>query len=158
VIHVARPYAVAARRALAKAMGADAVLDPNATNVIAEIRKDTGNRGVDVAIDCAAKDGTMNQCLYVTRNAGRIVYTGIPSERTVELEFHEIRRKELTLYNVRRSNHETDLAIKLLLAHPSLFAPVLTHQRSLSQIGAAFDMMEHYGDGAAKVTISPSQA
>jgi len=32
---------------------------------------DTGKRGVDVAIDCAALGPSMNQCLHVVRNAGR---------------------------------------------------------------------------------------
>jgi L-iditol 2-dehydrogenase len=143
------------RRAMALSQGVDVVLDPGAVDVVAEIRKDTGNRGVDLVIDCAAKDGTMNQCLRVARNAARIVYTGIPSELTVNLEFHEIRRKELILYNVRRSNHETDMALRLLSAYPQRFGPVLTHARPMEQIAAAFDLLEHYSDGAGKVTITP---
>jgi len=143
------------RRAMALSQGVDVVLDPGAVDVVAEIRKDTGNRGVDLVIDCAAKDGTMNQCLRVARNAARIVYTGIPSELTVNLEFHEIRRKELILYNVRRSNHETDMALRLLSAYPQRFGPVLTHARPMEQIASAFDLLEHYSDGAGKVTITP---
>lgn len=144
---------VAHRRDLALQLGADAVIDPSAGKVVEEIRKGTGNRGVDLAIDCAAKGGSMNHSLYAVRNAGRVVYTGIPSELVVPMEFHEMRRKELTIYNVRRSNHETHLAMQLLLDHPERFLPILTHQRPMDQIASAFDMLEHYSDGAAKVTI-----
>lgn len=144
------------RRELALAMGADAALDPKAVDVARQIKADTGQRGVDTAIDCATKDGTMNLCLRVARHAGKVVYTGIPSELVVPMEFHEIRRKELTLYTVRRSNHETEMAVRLLAAEPHRFAPVLTHRRTIEQISEAFDMLEHYGDHSAKVTISPA--
>lgn len=147
---------VAHRRQMALQLGADAVIDPSAGNVVEEIRKSTGNRGVDLAIDCAAKGGSMNHSLYAVRNAGRVVYTGIPSELVVPMEFHEMRRKELTIYNVRRSNHETHLAMQLLVEHPDRFLPILTHQRPMDKIASAFDMLEHYGDGAAKVTIQVS--
>jgi L-iditol 2-dehydrogenase len=146
---------LAHRRELAKSLGADVVLDPKAVNVVDQIRRDTGNRGVDLVLDCAAKDQTMNESLRVARNAARIVYTGIPSELTVNLEFHEIRRKELILYNVRRSNHESDLALDLLTNHTNRFAPILTHERPMEQIAAAFDLLEHYSDNSCKVTVTP---
>ncbi|MBL8178087.1 MAG: alcohol dehydrogenase catalytic domain-containing protein [Bryobacterales bacterium] len=144
---------VAHRRELALQLGADAVIDPSTTDVVREIRNATSNRGVDLVIDCAAKGGSMNHALFAARNAGRVVYTGIPGELTVPMQFHEMRRKELTIYNVRRSNHETHLAMQLLVEHPSRFLPVLTHQRPMDKIAEAFDMLEHYDDGSAKVTI-----
>ncbi|MCC6364754.1 MAG: alcohol dehydrogenase catalytic domain-containing protein [Bryobacterales bacterium] len=147
---------LAHRRELALRMGADAVLDPKAVDVVRQIIEDTGRRGVDMAIDCAAKDGTMNQCLKVTRNAARVVYTGIPSEISIALDFHDVRRKELILYTVRRSNHETGPAIRLLREQRERFSPVLTHRRPMEQISQTFDMLEHYGDNAGKVTISPA--
>jgi threonine dehydrogenase-like Zn-dependent dehydrogenase len=61
----------------------------------------------------------------------------------------------LTLYNVRRSNHETDLAVRLLRERPALFGDIISHRKPIEQIGAAFDMMEHYGDGASKVIVLP---
>ncbi|MBV6434726.1 MAG: Sorbitol dehydrogenase [Bryobacteraceae bacterium] len=147
---------VAHRRQMALGMGADAVIDPKAVDVVRQILDDTGHRGVDMAIDCAAKDGSMNQCLKVTRNAARVVYTGIPAEISIPLDFHDVRRKELILYTVRRSNHETDLAIRLLRDQRGKFSPVLTHRRPMDQISRAFDMLEHYSDNAGKVTVSPA--
>ena len=44
-----------------------------------------------------------------------------------------MRRKELTIFNVRRSNHETEEALELLQAHAEWFAPLLTHSRPLDQ-------------------------
>jgi L-iditol 2-dehydrogenase len=144
---------VAGRRELALQMGATAAFDPNEADPAETIARETGKRGVDVAIDCAAKGGTINHCLRVTRNAGRVVYTGIPSTATVELEFHVARRKELALYNVRRSNHEPATALELLSERPELFRPVLTHTFPLEQVDRAFHMLEHYEDGAGKILV-----
>ena len=77
---------VAARRELARRWAAtwfgSSEADPSH-----EILRETGGRGVDVAIDCAAKGGSVNHCLRATRNAGRVVITGIPVETELPLEF-----------------------------------------------------------------------
>jgi L-iditol 2-dehydrogenase len=81
------------------------------------------------------------------------VVTGIPDGVTYPIEFSPMRRKELTLYNVRRSNHDNDAASELLSSRLDLFAPMITHERPLDKIGEAFDMVENYRDGAGKVLI-----
>lgn len=146
------------RRDLALAMGADAVLDANGIDPVAEIWRETGKRGVDVAIDCAAKGSTLNQCLRVSRNGGRVIATAIPSDLTVTLDFHVMRRKETAIFNVRRSNHETDLAIRVLAAEPKRFAPLVTHRMPLESIQTAFETLEAYADGVGKVSIEVSNA
>ena len=60
---------LAHRRELAKHMGADVVLDPNEVDVAKQILADTGKRGVDCAIDCAAKEHTTNEAIRSLRNA-----------------------------------------------------------------------------------------
>ncbi len=144
---------VAARRELALRMGADAAIDPRAVEPAKQIMADTGKRGVDVSIDCAAKDDSMNQCIRATRNAGRVVITAIPSEVRVPLEFHQMRRKELRFFNVRRSNHESEAALHILKEHQARFAPMLTHTRNLEDVQRAFEMLERYEDGVGKLLI-----
>jgi L-iditol 2-dehydrogenase len=143
----------AERRELAKLMGADAVLDPRAADPVKQILQDTGKRGVDVSIDCATKENTIQQSMDVVRNAGRVVITGIPSEYHTTVNFHVLRRKEAVLYNVRRSNHETDLAVEMLAAAPRRFAPLVTHSLPLDKVGNAFEMLESGEGGPAKVVI-----
>ncbi len=143
------------RRDFALQLGADAVLDPTAADPSSEIRAATGQRGVDCSIDCAARQHTTNDAIRAVRNAGRVIITGIHSETHVPFEMSPMRRKELVIYNVRRSNHETQPAIDLLTARPSQFAPLLTHTRPLDQIAAAFTIAEMYSDGVGKMIIEP---
>jgi L-iditol 2-dehydrogenase len=149
---------VAARRELARAAGADAVLDPAAVDPSREILRDTGGRGVDVAIDCAAIGGSVNHCLRASRNAGRVVITGIPVEKEVLVDFSPMRRKELAVYNVRRSNHESEAARDLLVENLPRFAAMITHTRPLSRIAEAFQQVEHRAGGVGKLVILPADA
>jgi L-iditol 2-dehydrogenase len=144
---------LAHRRELARAMGADAVLEPE--EAVAEILHATGQRGVDCAIDCAAGADTVPRAIQLTRNAGRVVLTGIHSTPTFTVDASGMRRKELTLFNVRRSNHETEEALALLQAQPNWFAPLVTHTRTLDRIDEAFDLTSHYRDGVGKMVIRP---
>lgn len=144
---------LAHRRALALGIGADAVFEPG--EALEEIFRATGKRGVDCAIDCAAGVDTTNQAVQLARNAGRVAITGIHSSPMVSMEGSAMRRKELTIFNVRRSNHETDEAVELLHQHPAWFAPVLTHARTLDQIEDAFSIASQYRDGVGKMMVKP---
>jgi threonine dehydrogenase-like Zn-dependent dehydrogenase len=64
-----------------------------------------------------------------------------------------MRRKELALFSVRRSNHDSETALRLLETEPKRFAPVLTHQRPLTEIQPAFELCESHGDGVGKMII-----
>jgi L-iditol 2-dehydrogenase len=144
---------LAHRRELARVMGADAVLEP--AEAAEEILNATAQRGVDCAIDCAAGEDTTIQAMQLTRNAGRVALTGIHRTALVSVDASAMRRKELTLFNVRRSNHETQEALDLLQAHAAWFAPVLTHARPIEHIGEAFDIASHYRDGVGKMIVRP---
>jgi len=144
---------LAHRRELARAMGAHAAIEP--AEAEREILAGTGQRGVDCAIDCAAAEDTTIQALRLTRNAGRVALTGIHATPLVKVDASAMRRKELTLFNVRRSNHETEEALQLLQEHPGWFAPILTHRRQLEHIDEAFAIASHYRDGVGKMIVRP---
>ena len=144
---------LAHRRELAQMMGADVTLDPGEAK--GEVLGATAQRGVDCSFDCAADAETTTQAIQLTRNAGRVVLTGIHSTPTVSVDASSMRRKELTLFNVRRSNHETEEALALLIAHPKRFAPLVTHTRTLDRIDEAFELTSHYRDGVGKMIIRP---
>ncbi len=100
---------------------------PAQLNAARQILQETGGRGVDVAMDCAGQAESLDQSVEATRNGGRVVITGIFAEVCVPWQSHITRRKELVMYNVRRSNHESETALELLREHPARFAPIITH-------------------------------
>jgi L-iditol 2-dehydrogenase len=143
------------RRELARLMGADAAMEPE--SAVQEILRDTEKRGVVCAIDCAAGPETTNQAVLLTRNAGRVALTGIHSLPSVSLDGSAMRRKELTIFNVRRSNHETQDALELLRLQSARFAPLITHARRLDQIEDAFAIASEYRDGVGKMIVRPER-
>lgn len=152
----ARIWAVeplAHRRELARGIGADVAIEPG--EAAKEILSATGQRGVDCAIDCAAGEHTTGQAIQITRNAGRVALTGIHSVPFVPMDGSAMRRKELTIFNVRRSNHETQEALELLDAHAEWFAPLLTHTREIEQINDAFTIASQYRDDVGKMIVRP---
>jgi L-iditol 2-dehydrogenase len=144
---------LAHRRELAREIGAGVVVEP--AEAVEEILRATGQRGVDCAIDCAAGEHTTAQAIQITRNAGRVALTGIHSTPFVSLDGSTMRRKELTIFNVRRSNHETEEALELLHAHPEWFRPLLTHTRDIEHIDEAFAIASEYRDGVGKMMVRP---
>ena len=147
---------IAHRREMARQMGAGATLDPGPADPVRQILADTAGRGVDCAIDCAARGETTNQAIRAARNGGRVVLTGIHSHPVIPFETSPMRRKELALFNVRRSNRESGSALELLAQHPDWFSPLLTHRRPLDRIGEAFSIAEAYADGVGKMIVAPS--
>jgi L-iditol 2-dehydrogenase len=141
------------RRELARTVGASETIDPHAVNPRTAIAEATGKRGVDIAMDCVTREGTIDHCLDVVRYNGRVVVTGIPPEPRVTLDYHVMRRKEIHLFNVRRSNHETEAAVEMMKLYPELFAPVVTHSKPLEEIQEAFELNEAFADGVGKMVI-----
>ena len=66
-----------------------------------------------------------------------------------------MRRKELALFNVRRSNHDSEAARDLLAANLTRFAAMITHTRPLDQIAGAFSQLENYANGVGKLVLQP---
>jgi len=135
---------LAHRRELAKHMGADAALHVDELDAV---------RDVDCAIDCAAREDTTNWAIRAVRSGGRVVITGIHSGALVPFDTPNMRRKELAIFNVRRSNHESGAALALLLEQPAWFAPLVTHMRPLERIAEAFSIVENYADGVGKLVV-----
>jgi len=144
---------LAHRRDLARGIGAHAAIEPG--EAAEEILSGTGQRGVDCAIDCAAGEHTTSQAIQLTRSAGRVALTGIHSTPVVSMDGSAMRRKELTIFNVRRSNHETREALELLHAHAEWFRPLLTHTREIEHIDEAFALASQYRDGVGKMIVRP---
>jgi L-iditol 2-dehydrogenase len=144
---------VAHRREMARCLGAHEVVDPSATDAVKALAGLARGHGIDCAIDCAAKEDTINEAIRAVRNGGRVVLTGIHSAAFVPFDVSHMRRKELAVFNVRRSNHESETARDLIAERAEWFAPMVTHRRPLAEIADAFSVVEHYADGVGKMIV-----
>ena len=78
---------------------------------------------------------------------------GIPREDKIDLDIHKMRRKEITIVNVRRQNDCAQKAINLISKGLVNVDFMLTHRFSPEQTAQAFEMVGGYRDGVIKAVI-----
>ena len=88
---------IAYRRQLASQLGAEVAIDPTAEDAIARINQLTGERGVDVALDCSGSSDTTGMALDSATVHGRVAFIGEKQEASIRPSPQFI-RKELTVF------------------------------------------------------------
>jgi 2-desacetyl-2-hydroxyethyl bacteriochlorophyllide A dehydrogenase len=88
----------AARRVKAAELGADVVLDPEATDPVAAVRDLTDGRGADCIIEAVGSIRTYRDALEMVRRGGTVVaYGAAPSNEVLEIKPFDLYSKELTI-------------------------------------------------------------
>ena len=146
------------RLAMAKKLGADITLNFTEVDVVDEIMKITGGRGVDSSIEALGLQSTFEQCLKILKPGGTLSSLGVYSEDLVipmahfaaGLGDHTIRtalcpggkERMRRLMNVIESGR-VDLS------------EMVTHTYALDDIVEAYDLFMHQRDGVLKIAIKP---
>jgi L-iditol 2-dehydrogenase len=136
--------------------GADYVMNPSDGDVVEWILDNTGGLGVDVTVDAAGKQETLDHCCLCSRRGGKAVIVGIPSVDRLLLPLHEVRRRELEMHNARRSNGEMKACIELVASGRINVKPLATHFFPLEKISDAFSLVHNYADGVIRAIIQPN--
>jgi L-iditol 2-dehydrogenase len=137
---------------LAQNNGADWVGNPQKENIVSAIGKAEPG-GIDIVYECAGKPETLDQGIDLLKPGGKLVMVGIPREDRVSFSPDLMRRKELTLVNVRRQNHCTQQAIDMIAAGQVKLDFMVTHRFDFAQTQKAFDLVAGYKEGSVKVII-----
>jgi L-iditol 2-dehydrogenase len=145
------------RRQFALDYVADVALNPDEMDVVAEIMRLTGGRGVDVAFEAAGAPETPNQAVAVAHPGGKVIVAGIPSDDTMTLTASTARRKGLTIKLVRRMKHTYPRAIRMVQRGMVDVKPLVTHIFPLRRIAEAFEMVVAYDDGVLRAIIQVSE-
>ena len=148
------------RLQIARKMGADATLNFNQVDVVEEILRLTGGRGVDAAIEALGLQTTFESALRVLKPGGTLSSLGVYSTDLVI---------PLTAFHAGLGDHKivTSLCpggkermrrlINVVASGRVDFGALVTHQYSLDDIVAAYDLFAHQRDGVLKVAIKPFQ-
>jgi len=109
--------------------------------------------GMDAVFECAGQLETLDQALDLLKPGGKLIMVGIPRENRVTFIADKMRRKEITLVNIRRQNGCTQKLIDLIAADKINADFMFTHSFKLADTQKAFDMVEKYDDGVIKAMI-----
>jgi L-iditol 2-dehydrogenase len=110
--------------------------------------------GLDAVFDCSGEQAALDQAAALLAPGGTLLIVGIPEVSRVSFDINVLRRKELTLKNVRRQNDCTELAVELLSSGRVQLDEVITHRFDLSGSQDAFELVANYRDGVAKALIT----
>lgn len=109
---------------------------------------------LDVVFECSGDVPAIGQGIRLLKPGGALVIVGIPGQDMISLPIHELRRKEITIINVRRQVHCTSKALYLLASRRIAMDSMATHQFSLDDTQAAFDLVAGYRNGVMKAIIA----
>ncbi|MCX7972974.1 MAG: alcohol dehydrogenase catalytic domain-containing protein [Candidatus Aminicenantes bacterium] len=140
---------VEARLEAARRLGAHWVDNPELKKEVNEIWA----AQFDLAFDCCGDQQALNQAVSILKPGGKLIIIGIPEIDQISFDPHLLRRKEITIYNVRRQNNFFLQAIEFLQKNKEALKSLITHHFPLTDIQKAFDLASNYEDGAIKVTI-----
>ncbi len=113
----------------------------------------TGGRGVDVAIEAAWADHSVQQAADMARYGGRLVLVGIPPDDKLQLQHSVARRKGLTIMMSRRMKHTYPRAIELASSGRVKLEELVSHRFELSQTAQAYASNLAYERGINKVIL-----
>jgi L-iditol 2-dehydrogenase len=109
--------------------------------------------GMDVAFECAGQQQTIDQAVDLVKPGGKLILVGIPREDRISLSADKIRRKEISIVNIRRQNGCTRAAMDLVASRKVQADFMVTHRFKLDQIQDAFELVASYKDGVVKAMI-----
>jgi L-iditol 2-dehydrogenase len=136
----------------AKDIGARYLVNPEKQDVESEVKKQE-DLLVDVAFEASGEQDAVTNAVKILKPGGKLVLVGIPPSAQYTFDMDLMRRKELTIINVRRQNHSVEEAIDLVISGKANVEKMVTHHFTLDETGTAFDIVEQYKDGAIKAMI-----
>lgn len=149
---------LADRRSMAQRFGAAVTLDPTACDVIAEIKRLTDGRGVDVAIEALGRQQTFEAALRSVRPGGVMSSLGVYSGKLIAPyeAIHAGLADQRIVTTLCPGGKERMRRLMSLVLHDRVdLTPLITHRFSLEQLPEAFDLFSRQAAGVMKVGIYP---
>ena len=136
----------------AKRNGAAWTGNPDKEDIVSEILQQKP-MGMDAVFECAGQQETLDEAVELLKPGGRLVIVGIPRLERISFSIDKIRRKEITIVNIRRQNKCTQAAIDYIASSKVKIDFMITHRFNLEETIQAFDMVAGYRDGAVKALV-----
>lgn len=150
---------IAARRELSRRCGALEAWDPRETNVEAEVRRLTDQRGADLVIVAASVPGIVEQALRLSRPGARILLFAQTSEtERVEVSGAAICVGERSLFGCYSASLDLQKeSAELVFSGALPVEELISHRVPLVKIRSGFDLALHPGPESLKIIVQPQR-
>lgn len=122
-------------------------------DALTRVERETGGRGVDVAIEAAWGEQSVADAAEMVRLGGKVVLVGIPSADRLEMKASTARRKGLTILMSRRMRHVYPRCIRLVASGRVNVRCLVSHRFALAESAAAFALNAKYCDNVLKAMV-----
>ncbi len=146
------------RLKVAKALGADHVVDFKAGDPVEQIMALTDGRGADVAIEALGTQGTFASSLKVLRPGGTLSSLGVySSDLGIPLGAFAAGLGDLTIVSTLCPGGKERMRrlMNIVSSGRIDLKPLVTHRFKLDDIEKAYDLFSNQRDGVLKVAITP---
>jgi L-iditol 2-dehydrogenase len=140
------------RLALAESLGGIPI-NCDKVDPVQAVLEATGGQGVDVAIEAAWADHSIQQAAEMARLGGRLVIVGISEDDKLVFQHSTVRRKGLTIRLARRMKHTYPRSMRLFQNGAVDLTGMISHRFSLEQTPEAFALNAAYKDKVIKAAI-----
>ena len=147
------------RLEIARRFGATATLNPAECDPVAEIKKLTDGRGVDVAIEALGQQETFEDALKSLRPGGTLSSLGVYGGKLIapyEAIHAGLGDQQIVTTLCPGGKERMRRLMAMVAQHRVDVSPLVTHHFRLDQIEEAFDLFSHQRDGVLKVALHPS--
>jgi (R,R)-butanediol dehydrogenase/meso-butanediol dehydrogenase/diacetyl reductase len=141
------------RKALAQDVGADEVFDPSRCDVVEEVKRRTGGRGVEVSFECVGVRQALVDSINATRRRRRVVIEGM-FLGDVTLDFFELFQKDISL--IFSLGADFDATVPLIAEGVIPSAKIITGVIGLDDIvDEGIQALNSEVKDAVKILVSP---
>lgn len=137
-----------------KTYAPDHCIDSSRESSTHYIQNATHGRGVDISFEAVGAQQTFDMTLQAARIGGKALFIGIPEVDTICFDPHLVRRGELLIQNVRRSNLALAPCINMVKRGDISVEALATHHFTLDSIADAFSVLAGYRDGVIKAIVT----
>ena len=137
---------------VAKKAGAVWTGNPDEVDIVSELRK-INRDGFDAVFECCGKQEALDNSVDILKPGGTLLIVGIPETDKISFDISKIRRKEITIQNVRRQNKSVNPVIDLISSGKISPEFMITHRFNYEKTGQAFDIVSNYQNNVVKALI-----
>ena len=141
------------RLKLARSLGAHWTGNSDEEDIVDSILGDEPLQ-LDVVFECCGKQEALNQAVKLLKPGGRLVIVGVPLFDNWIIGTDEMRKKELSIQNVRRQNEALIPALEFISSGKIKPERMMTHTFSFDRVAEAYDLVAGYRDGVMKAMIN----
>jgi alcohol dehydrogenase len=146
------------RREMARRFGASLTLDPGECDVVAELKRMTDGRGVDVAIEALGRQATFEAALRSVRPGGVLSSLGVYSGKLVapyEAVHAGLGDQRIVTTLCPGGKERMRRLMGMVATRRMDLTPLVTHRFELDDLCEAFELFSHQRDQVMKVAIFP---